>query len=136
MTPTPDNTDTQQAIDADVAQQLIQDETVLGASFHKVNEDGSWTRIDPRDIYVDPPAKDELSADLIAAGWRIANTAPDGLMYSQYLKIAKASAAAIKPAKAEGDHFLAYFERLAKTNPAANHALDTARREWAKKREG
>lgn len=36
----------------------------------------------------------------------------------------------------ELEHYLRYFESLAKVNAAANAALDTARREWAKRGEG
>lgn len=43
---------------------------------------------------------------------------------------------AIQAEKAEGDHFKSHFTKLAKVNPAANAALDTARREWAKRAEG
>ena len=39
-------------------------------------------------------------------------------------------------AEAKADHFLSHFSKLAKINPAANAALDTARREWAKRGEG
>lgn len=34
------------------------------------------------------------------------------------------------------EHFLSHFTSLARVNPAANHALDTAKREWAKRGEG
>lgn len=46
--------------------------------------------------------REAIDADLVAAAWRVANTAPDGLMYSQYLAIAMAAADAIKAAKDEG----------------------------------
>lgn len=42
-------------------------------------------------------------------------------------------ARAIQAAKDEGDHFKAHFTKLARVNAEANAALDTARREWAKK---
>src|SRR5687768_8713464 len=116
-------------IDAETISQLAQDEMVFGVSFRKTNPDGSWTRISPENVYM--PAPDD---ELVAAGWRVANKAPDGLMYSQYLKIAQAAAAAIGTAKAEGDHFLRYFEKLAREHPSASAALDTARREWEAKK--
>lgn len=45
-------------------------------------------------------------------------------------------ARAIQAEKTEADHFKSHFTKLAKVNPAANTALDTARREWAAKTEG
>lgn len=53
-----------------------------------------------------------------------------------YPTILKRVALAIQAAKAEGDHFKSHFQKLARVNAEANAALDTARREWAKKGEG
>lgn len=45
-------------------------------------------------------------------------------------------ARAIQAEKAEADHFKSHFQKLARVNAEADHALDTARREWAKRGEG
>jgi hypothetical protein len=77
--------------------------------------------------------------DAVALADAILKAAGSGFQHympSSKERIIAVAESAINAAKAEAAHFLSYFESLAKINPAANHALDTARREWAKKMGG
>lgn len=62
MTPNPDT----QAIDVDVFEMLMRDVYLFGFHIHRVNEDGTWTRIAPEDFYLSSPDHDASAPDIKA----------------------------------------------------------------------
>lgn len=75
----------------------------------------------------------EIAEDFADAILKAAGSGLQHYMPSSKARIIEVAERAIASARAEGEHYRAHFTALAKVSPAANAALDTARREWAKR---